>query len=95
MGECVESSYEECVGKQILIYAVRALAEGQEGEVTSDKAANGSSVNYKYNGAGEGVKSTASGRLLFAIDTQGCYQSLFQQTVFFGSVGDANSVFDS
>ena len=94
MGACAESSYDECTAKQILIYATCALTESQSGEITSTKAANGSSVNYNYNGAGEGVKSTASGRLLAMIDTSGCYQSLFQQTVYFGSVGDANSVFE-
>lgn len=93
MGECVELSYDECVGKQILIYATCHLVESQEGSVTSEKAANGSSVNTEYYGTGEGLKSTSSGRLLAMIDSAGCYNSLFVSPLVFSTLGDASSVF--
>lgn len=91
MGECVETSYDECVGKRILIYAVRHMLESQEGAITSEKAANGSSVNYEYYGTGEGVKSTSAGRMLVMLDSSGCYHNLFTSPLYFGVVGDPAS----
>ena len=94
MGECVETSYSLNldVGKQILIYAVCHLAQSQDGSVTSEKAANGSSVSYGYYGTGEGVKSTSSGRLLVMIDSAGCYHNLFASPLLFTTVGDSTNV---
>lgn len=91
IGECVESFYDECVGKQILIYAVAHMLESQEGAITSEKAANGSSVNYEYYGTGEGVKSTSAGRMLVMLDSSGCYHNLFTSPLYFGVVGDPAS----
>ena len=94
MGECVETSYSSTldVGKQILIYAVCHLAQSQDGSVTSEKAANGSSVNYEYYGRGEGIKSTDAGNLLVMIDSAGCYNKLFVSPLLFTTVGDSTNV---
>ena len=91
IGQCVESSYDECVGKLILTYAVCHMAEMQEGSITQERAANGSSVSTEYYGTGEGVKSTKSGRMLIALDSSGCYNSLFVSPLFFCTVGNPAS----
>lgn len=91
IGECVESAYDECVGKQVLIYATAHMLESQEGSITSEKAANGSSVNYEYYGTGEGVKSTSAGRMLVMLDSAGCYNNLFVSPLVFMSIGDPAS----
>ena len=91
MGECVESTYDECVGKLILTYAVCHMAESQEGSVTQERAANGSSVSQEYYGTGEGVKSTKAGRMLIMLDSAGCYNALFVSPLFFGVVGETAS----
>ena len=92
MGVCVEDAYTDDVGKQVLIYAVCHMLESQGGSITSEKAANGSSVNYDYYGTGEGVRSTSSGRLLVMIDSAGCYNKLFVSPLLFDTVGDAANV---
>ncbi len=91
MGECVEASYDECVGKQVLIYAVCHMVESQEGSITQERAANGSSVSQEYYGTGEGVKSTKAGRMLIMLDSAGCYNALFVSPLLFGVVGDPAS----
>ena len=90
MGECAESSYSECVAKQVLIYATCHLIESQKGgSVTQKRAANGASISTEQYGTGEGVKSTPSGRLLIMIDSAGCYNNLFVSPLLFASVGNA------
>tara|TARA_R110000772_G_scaffold267056_1_gene390338 strand:+ start:35 stop:433 length:399 start_codon:yes stop_codon:yes gene_type:complete len=89
MGECVETAYDECVGKQVLIYAVCHMVESQSGEKTQIRASNGASVTKQYHGTGEGVKSTQSGRMLIMIDSAGCYNNLFVSPLLFGTVGEA------
>tara|TARA_R110000850_G_scaffold261796_2_gene390013 strand:- start:300 stop:701 length:402 start_codon:yes stop_codon:yes gene_type:complete len=89
MGECVEAAYDECVGKQVLIYAVCHMVESQSGEKTQVRAANGASVSKQYHGTGEGVKSTQAGRMLIMIDSAGCYNNLFASPLLFGTVGEA------
>lgn len=89
MGACAESSYSECVGKQVLIYATCHLIESQKGgSVTQKRAANGASISTEQYGTGEGVKSTPSGRLLIMIDSAGCYHNLFVSPLIFGTVGN-------
>ena len=88
IGECVESSYDECVGKQVLIYATCHLIESAKGSATQKRAANGASISTEYYGTGEGVKSTPSGRLLIMIDSAGCYNGLFESPLIFGTVGN-------
>ncbi len=91
MGACVESSYTPDKAKLILTLAVCHLVELQKGgEVTSRRAANGSSINKQINGAGEGIRATSSGRTLQALDSNGCHNALFQSPVFFGVVGNSN-----
>ena len=89
IGECVESSYDECVGKQVLIYATCHMLESAKGSTTQKRAANGASISTEYYGTGEGVKSTPSGRLLIMIDSAGCYNGLFVSPLIFGTVGNA------
>ena len=92
MGECVESSYDECVAKQILIYATGHLMQSQAGGTTTQKrAANGASITTEVYGGGEGVKSTPCGRMLIMLDSNGCYNSLFASPLLFGVVGSPNS----
>ena len=88
IGECVESSYDECVGKQVLIYATCHMLESAKGSTTQKRAANGASISTEYYGTGEGVKSTPSGRLLIMIDSAGCYNGLFVSPLMFGTVGN-------
>ena len=93
MGACAESSYSECVAKQVLIYATCHMIESQKGgSVKSKRAANGAGITIEQYGGGEGVKSTPSGRLLLMIDSAGCYNSLFASPLLFTTVGDAASV---
>jgi len=91
IGDCVETNYDECVGKLILTYAVCHMAESQKGSVTQKRAANGASISTEYYGTGEGVKSTSAGRMLISLDSAGCYNALFATPLLFGSVGDAAS----
>ncbi len=88
MGACAESSYEECVGKQILIYATCHLIESAKGSTTQKRAANGASISTEYYGTGEGLKSTPSGRTLLMIDSAGCYNGLFVSPLILGTVGN-------
>ena len=91
MGDCVQATYDECVGKLILTYAVCHMAESQEGSITQERAANGSSVSQEYYGTGEGVKSTKAGRMLIMLDGSGCYNALFASPLLFGLVGETAS----
>ena len=91
MGECVESSYDECVGKMVLTYAVCHMVESQTGEKTQVRAANGASISQEHYGTGEGVKSTSAGRNLIMIDSAGCYNNLFVSPLLFATVGNAAS----
>tara|TARA_R100000951_G_C2645206_1_gene182324 strand:- start:928 stop:1308 length:381 start_codon:yes stop_codon:yes gene_type:complete len=91
MGECVESNYDECVGKMVLTYAVCHMVESQTGEKTQVRAANGASITKQYHGTGEGVKSTSAGRSLIMIDSAGCYNNLFVSPLLFATVGNAAS----
>ncbi len=91
IGDCVETSYAECTGRTILKYAVCHFVESmQGGETSSKRAANGASVNYTNMGAGEGLSSTPSGRLLIQLDTAGCTSNLVNDTFLFTTVGSAN-----
>lgn len=89
MGACAESSYSECVAKQVLIYATCHLIESAKGSATQKRAANGASISQEYYGTGEGLKSTPSGRTLLIIDSAGCYNNLFASPLIFGTVGNA------
>jgi hypothetical protein len=92
MGACLTTSYDECLADTIKIYAVCHMIEStQYGAVTSKRAPNGASTNYKQYGAGEGAKSTPHGRLLAQIDTAGCYQVLIPDALTFVSIGNPNS----
>lgn len=91
MGACVETSYDESVGKQVLIYAACHMIESQGGLITQERAANGASTSFEYHGSGEGVKSTQAGKMLMMIDDKQCYNLLFASPLFFGVVGNAAS----
>lgn len=91
MGACVETFYDESVGKQVLIYATCHMIESQGGSATQKRAANGASISTEYYGTGEGVKSTPSGRMLMMLDSAGCYNNLFVSPLFFGVVGNPAS----
>lgn len=93
MGECVETSYDESVGKQVLIYAVCHMIESQKGLVTQKRAANGASIGTEFHGSGEGLKSTQAGKMLAMLDSAGCYNALFVSPLLFGTVGNAASVY--
>ena len=90
IGECVESSYPECLGKQIIIYTVCHMLESQKGSITQKRAANGASISQEFYGTGEGVKSTSAGRMLIALDSAGCYNALFTSPLLFTTTGTSN-----
>lgn len=91
VGECVRENYPECEAITILSYAVCHFVEAAAGgSVTSRKAANGSSVNIEQYGAGQGFRSTPSGRILIALDIMGCTSKLVADTFVFTTIGDAN-----
>ena len=96
VGACVEASYEGDCAKMVMVYAVCHFAEAAVGgSVTSKRAANGASINIEQYGAGQGLRSTPSGRQAISIDTQGCLSGLFADTFVFGTVGDPNpSLYD-
>ena len=90
IGSCVEANYSDAVAQQIMIYAVGHMVETQAGNVTQDRAANGSSISTNYATMGSGIKSTTSGKLLHDLDSARCYLSLFTVTTLFCTVGSSN-----
>ncbi len=91
VGDCVRENYPECEAVVILSYAVCHFVEAASGgSVTSRKSANGASVNIEQYGAGQGFRSTASGRILIALDIAGCTSKLVADTFVFTTIGDAN-----
>ena len=91
VGACVRENYPDCEAVTILSYAVCHFVEAAAGgSVTSRKAANGSSVNVEQYGAGQGFRSTPSGRILIALDIMGCTSKLVADTFVFTTIGDSN-----
>jgi len=89
MGDCVESSYPLALATTILQYSICHLVVSSDaGEIKSERAPNGASINYENHGSGEGLKSTYFGRLVITLDTSLCYNSLFAPTFLFLSGGD-------
>lgn len=91
IGTCVQDVYAEDEAKMILIYSVCHFVEAaQGGSVTNKKAANGASITIEQYGAGQGLRSTPSGRLLLQVDINGCTNALVAETFIFSTVGDPN-----
>lgn len=89
IGQCVCDTYDDDTAKLIIMYAVcHFISASGSGDVTSRKAANGSSVSFEQHGTGEGLKSTQFGRLLIMADTEGCHSKLVADTFTFLSIGD-------
>lgn len=89
IGQCVEDSYSECTGENILIFAVCHFIQSMAGGyVKSKRGANGAQITYNETFSGEGLQSTPFGRLLIQIDTSLCYQDLVDSTVLFLSIGN-------
>lgn len=89
MGDCAESAYPADTAKTILIYAICHFVQVTEGgEVKSERAPNGASTTFENHVAGEGLKSTQSGRTLLMLDTAGCSNNLVQQTFVFLAAGN-------
>ena len=89
METCVETNYPLCKATSILKYAVCHLVQNSTGgEIKSERAPNGASTTYENHNGGEGLKSTAFGRLVISLDTSLCYTALFAPTFLFISAGN-------
>ena len=97
LDQCLIDSYADCDAKQRLIKVSTvchfATMQGQSGQVTDRKWANGSSESYQAYASSVGLGSTQFGQSILSLDTAGCVNKAYpaSQRRFITTAGTAGS----
>lgn len=89
IGMCVNANYDDSTAEIIKLYSVAYLASQATGvrEVESSTSANGASVKFKTSETRDGILANQYGKMLFNIDSAGCWNAMITSTAFIGVAG--------
>lgn len=90
IGACLEGNYDAATAQLVALNLIAFYTCGsqQGGQVTSEKAPNGASVNYSVQMTKEGLQSSPYGYTVYNMDTEGCWQSMVAKAHHIGVAGN-------